>query len=87
VKTASTASRNDAATNSVILNSRTLANEVSMTATAMPTSTALASNDTAAHATSSSAAVDASPHGAMNTFSRIVYSTSCLAADPHRSNA
>src|SRR5439155_15657428 len=64
VKTPRTASRNAPATNSVILNRRSLANELSITATMTPSAIAFATSAAIARATEPRRAVEASPHGA-----------------------
>src|SRR5207247_9695698 len=66
VNTPSTASRNAPDTNSVILNRRSLAKELSMTATAQPTAVALASSAAMARTTATRRWVEARPHGARN---------------------
>ena len=66
-------SRNAPATNSVILNSLSLSNKLSITATTAPIAVAFASRATMASSTEPACWVDASPQGARKTLARIVY--------------
>src|SRR5271166_1469995 len=66
---------------------RSLAKELSMTATTQPTATALASSAAMARMMAPRCWLDARPQGARNTLARIVYRISCFSSEPQVSSA